>query len=101
MDTNFLFDTGILLARLQQKAQKPTDKDHRLAEYRGIWLCDNCGKELAYPGEQYQLCGACEEIDNASPQFCVVCRVEPIDPDHAPTCGSHFCREGWEQEQRR
>lgn len=81
-------------------ARRPTEQDHRLAEHRGLALCDRCGKELAFPAELYQLCEACEERDNLAPQFCAVCEVEPITGD-GPTCGSRHCREGWELEERR
>ena len=83
------------------RRSRPTEQDHRLAEHRGLSLCDHCGKELAFPGELYQLCGDCEAIDNLVPQFCAVCKVELVDADHAPTCGSRWCREGWELEARR
>lgn len=43
-----------------EKRQAPTEQDHRLAEHRGLSLCDHCGKELAFPGEYSQLCGRCE-----------------------------------------
>lgn len=96
------FDLAVDLARRQgAEAQPPTEQDHRLAEYRFVYLCDRCGTELRYPGEAYQLCAACEEKENAVPPLCVVCMVEPIDEAHAPTCGSNFCREGWDQDVRR
>lgn len=38
----------------------PTNLDHRLAELRGIYLCEMCGAELRYPANP-QICGRCEE----------------------------------------
>lgn len=41
----------------------PTDVDHRHAEMRGIYLCEDCGAELKYPANP-QRCGRCEEATN-------------------------------------
>lgn len=89
-----------LARRKADEMRRPTEQDHRLAEHRGLSLCDRCGAELAFPGELYQLCGACEAHDNAAPAFCPVCEVEPVRGD-GPTCGSRYCREGYELEARR
>lgn len=40
-------------------ADRPTALDHKLAELQGIYLCEECGKELSYPRDP-QMCGRCE-----------------------------------------
>lgn len=47
------------MAVIYQFPARPTPLDHELAELRGIYLCEDCGKELRYPGNP-QLCGECE-----------------------------------------
>lgn len=46
---------------LTNASPAPSWMEHRAAQMRGIYLCDDCGAELAYPANP-QLCGTCEQL---------------------------------------
>lgn len=47
---------------LHNQSPAPSWMDHRAAQMRGLYLCEDCGAELhGLIGASVQLCGTCEE----------------------------------------